>query len=99
MCPLTNKRFPAGIDWSLLQSVIPPFSKAFSIRSHWWRRLLFVVLLLVAFAVRLWGIGWGLPYVDHPDEPQVADAALGMVRRSDWNPRFFDYPSLYLYAL
>jgi 4-amino-4-deoxy-L-arabinose transferase-like glycosyltransferase len=63
------------------------------------RQLFFAAIVLVAFAVRLWGIGWGLPYVDHPDEPQVADAALGMVRRGDWNSQFFDYPSLYLYAL
>src|SRR5438552_19070070 len=57
-----------------------PWFRRLSIPSCRSRRLFFAAIVLVAFAVRLWGIGWGLPYVEHPDEPQVADAALGMAR-------------------
>jgi 4-amino-4-deoxy-L-arabinose transferase-like glycosyltransferase len=76
-----------------------PSYRALSIPSRWRFRLLLSTILLAALALRLSNVGWGLPYAIHPDEPIVADAALGMVRRGDWNPRFFDYPSLYLYAL
>jgi hypothetical protein len=72
------------------------------LRSIWpgWRQALLIgAVVLLAAALRLWAIGWGLPYVDHPDEPAVAESAFGMLRNHDWNPRFFDYPSFYLYAL
>ncbi len=64
-----------------------------------WTTCAVVLIVLVALGLRAYAIGWGLPYVDHPDEPAVGNAALGMLRRGDWNPRFFDYPSLYFYAL
>ncbi len=57
------------------------------------------VIVLVALALRLWAITWGLPYADHPDEQVLAYVALGMLRRGDWYPVRFDYPSLYFYAL
>lgn len=57
-------------------------------------------IALLALGLRLWGIGWGLPYADqYHDEQTVARVILGMIGRRDWNPRFFEYPSLYLYAL
>jgi hypothetical protein len=64
-----------------------------------WTTCAAVLIVLVALGLRAYAISWGLPYVDHPDEPAVGNAALGMLRRGDWNPRFFDYPSLYFYAL
>src|SRR5690348_12493770 len=68
--------------------------------SSWGYRLLLGVIVLQAFILRLWGIGWGLPYADHyHDEQTVARVVLGMIERGDWNPRFFDYPSLYFYVL
>lgn len=56
-------------------------------------------IIVMAFGLRVWAIGWGLPYVDHPDEPAVVNPTLAMLRRDDWQPRFFNYPSLYIYAL
>jgi 4-amino-4-deoxy-L-arabinose transferase-like glycosyltransferase len=68
-----------------------------------WRRLRLTgsVLLIVAlaFGLRAYAVGWGLPYTEHPDEPSAANRALGMLRREDWNPQFFGKPSLYYYAL
>jgi 4-amino-4-deoxy-L-arabinose transferase-like glycosyltransferase len=68
-------------------------------RLRWYGILALLAITALAAALRLWAVGWGLPYVDHPDEPEVARAALRMVQHGDWNPRFYDYPSLYLYAL
>lgn len=49
--------------------------------------------------VRLWGITFGLPHVRaRPDELFVIGAAIGM-HGGDANPRFFDYPGLYLYLV
>src|SRR5262245_8895451 len=58
-----------------------------------------VVIIVGALILRLYAVGWGLPYVDHPDEPSAANTVLGMLRRGDWDPHFFKKPSLYYYAL
>ena len=64
-----------------------------------WSSSLAVLIMLVAFGLRMYAVGWGLPYTDHPDEPSAANRVLGMIRRNDWNPQFFGKPSLYYYAL
>jgi 4-amino-4-deoxy-L-arabinose transferase-like glycosyltransferase len=51
---------------------------------------------LLALLLRVWGAGWSLPYVDHPDEPAVVDVIIRMVQ-GDLNPDHFFYPSLILY--
>jgi hypothetical protein len=56
-------------------------------------------ILLLGLFVRLWGITFGLPHVRaRPDELFVIGAAIGM-HGGDANPRFFDYPGLYLYLV
>jgi len=55
-------------------------------------------VLLVATALRVWGIGFGLPYVEHPDEPFWVIKVLQMIKSSDPNPHDFIYPSLYYYV-
>jgi hypothetical protein len=58
--------------------------------------LIFVGVL--AAALRLWGIGFGLPNVlAHPDESRVAQTAVGFLSGS-LHPGFFNYPSLFMYA-
>lgn len=57
------------------------------------------VLFLIALIPRFWALDWGLPYVEHPDEPALVETAVRMVREGDWNPRRFMYPSLYFYLL
>ena len=54
-------------------------------------------VLLIALALRLWGIGFGLPYVEHPDEPFWVVAILKMLKAGDPNPHDFIYPSFYYY--
>lgn len=65
----------------------------------WLDRLLPLALLILALVVRLWALGWGLPYVEHPDEPALVEVTLRMLQRGDANPGFFLYPSLYFYML
>ncbi len=54
-------------------------------------------IFILALAVRVYGIGFGLPYADQPDEPSVADKALKMLQSGDLNPHYFVYPTLYYY--
>lgn len=58
-------------------------------------RLALVLIVLVAFALRLWGLPFGLPYIIQPDEPSVEMRALHMWLTGDPNPHYFVYPSLY----
>jgi 4-amino-4-deoxy-L-arabinose transferase-like glycosyltransferase len=54
-------------------------------------------VVLVALALRLWGIGFGLPYLYHPDEPGYVSIAQNIFKTGDLNPHFFNYPSLFFY--
>lgn len=57
---------------------------------------LFGGLILLAFTLRVWGCGWSLPYVDHPDEPAVVQVLLRLIK-GNLDPNHFFYPSLILY--
>src|SRR6476660_8229971 len=54
--------------------------------------------LTAAALLRFWTLGHGVPYVLGVDEPEVMDRAVRMVQTGDFNPHFFDYPSLYMYV-
>ena len=55
-------------------------------------------ILLLAFALRLWGINFGLPYQYHADEPIVVNHALAY-GSGDLNPHFFKVPPFVSYLL
>ncbi|MBV9850898.1 MAG: glycosyltransferase family 39 protein, partial [Armatimonadetes bacterium] len=61
--------------------------------------------LLLALALRLWGLGWGLPsathyFSYHPDESMVLIHAMNMnLLRGDLLPHFYNYGSLQLYLV
>lgn len=61
--------------------------------------LIVAALFGLALALRCWALGWGLPYVEHPDEPAVLEPAVRMVQAGDANPGKFLYPSLHYYML
>jgi 4-amino-4-deoxy-L-arabinose transferase-like glycosyltransferase len=61
--------------------------------------LLVATLFALALGLRVWSLGWGLPYVEHPDEPSLLQTALRMVRNGDANPQRFDKPSFFFYLL
>lgn len=66
-----------------------------------WRHIIpIAVVLALAAALRFWGLRWGLPnelhsYSYHPDEFLTIGAA-GAVLTGGF-PRFYNYPSLYIY--
>jgi 4-amino-4-deoxy-L-arabinose transferase-like glycosyltransferase len=63
------------------------------------RRLPIGGILLAAAAVRLWGIGFGLPHtLTRPDEDAIVSVAERFFTR-DLNPHFFNYPTLFMYVL
>lgn len=63
------------------------------------RRLLFPLVLLIALLVRIWGIGFGLPYANaRPDETEVAGPAVGFLS-GDLRPPFFQWPTLFPYSV
>lgn len=57
--------------------------------------LVFVVALLPRVVV----LDWGLPYVEHADEPHYVEEVVDMVREGDPNPNFFRHPTLVFYML
>ena len=62
-------------------------------------RLPLAAILALAFALRVWGIGFGLPDVAaRPDESALVGLALGFLQGHFWPP-FFDYPRLMPYVL
>ena len=55
--------------------------------------------LALAAVLRLWGIGFGLPLTSaHPDESRVNAEGVS-VALGNFRPGFFNYPSLFIYAL
>ncbi len=62
-----------------------------------WKWGLFAVLV-VALALRLLGLRYGLPYVYNPDEVAIMSRALAFAK-GDLNPHNFLYPTLYFYVL
>lgn len=58
-------------------------------------RLALWLIVLLALALRLWGLAFGLPYVIQPDEPSVEMRVLHMWYAGDLNPHYYVYPSFY----
>jgi hypothetical protein len=62
-------------------------------------RVAFALVLAVSLAVRLWGIGWQLPWQFHPDEGHYTWKSLDLMSQDTLNPKYFRNPSLFTYAL
>jgi len=62
-------------------------------------KLFLAIVLVLALAVRLRGLWFGLPFVyARPDELLIIGTALGFFTKT-LHPGFFDYPGLYLYLV
>ncbi|MCH8813422.1 MAG: hypothetical protein IID07_16485, partial [Gemmatimonadetes bacterium] len=56
-------------------------------------------VLALAFLLRVWGIGFGVPDVEaRPDEALVVGMAVRFLS-GDLNPHYFQYPSFFLYLV
>jgi 4-amino-4-deoxy-L-arabinose transferase-like glycosyltransferase len=67
--------------------------------ARYWAVSALALIVLGALALRVWGVRGGLPYVDHPDEPNPISYVVRMLRTGDLNPHFFQKPTLYVYML
>src|SRR5262249_3730975 len=54
--------------------------------------------LLAAALLRFWALSQGIAYQLGPDEPEVMERAVRMMKTGVLNPHFFDYPGLYMYV-
>lgn len=52
-----------------------------------------------AFGLRVLRLAWGYPYFLHPDEPQMFNVVLTMIRNSDPNPHHFYYGNGLFYLM
>ena len=59
--------------------------------------VLLTAVLILACGLRIWGVRFGLPYVTHPDEARFVMTAVKILQTGDWNPGWFQQPSLYSY--
>jgi len=64
-------------------------------------KIIYLLMLIVClgFFLRLWGIGYGLPYLSHPDESRVVLDTLSMGHRFSLIPARPDYSLIYRYLL
>jgi len=67
------------------------------------RSIWLILIMILAFLVRLWGINFGFPFILHPDETKIVEPALTIAfdirNTSLWNPHFFFYPHFLMYFL
>ncbi len=61
-------------------------------------KYLVALIILAALCLRLWGLGFGLPFALHQDEPIVINHALAY-GSGDLNPHFFIIPPLCSYLV
>lgn len=61
--------------------------------------LLAALIFVAALLPRVVVLDWGLPYVEHADEPHYVEEVVDMVRDGDPNPNFFRHPTLVFYML
>ena len=57
-----------------------------------------MLALLAAALLRFWALPQGVPFSVRVDEPEVMVRAVRMMKTGDFNPHFFDYPTLYMYV-
>lgn len=62
------------------------------------RRALLALVCVLAFGLRTYGLGWGQPFVYHPDERSMVGRAMNMVSTGDLHPHYFLKPSLFIYT-
>lgn len=69
-------------------------------RNRWTGRAAILLILLVAAAIRIHGVAFGLPALNDPDEPLFMMTALDMLRSGNANPGWFGHPAtLTFYAI
>ena len=60
-------------------------------------RLILVAILAVGVFLRLWTIGYGVPYGVGVDEPDIMRRVVTMLQTGSFNPHFWDYGGVTFY--
>src|SRR5262245_16859784 len=76
----------------------PSLGSSSTERSEGAVRLALALVLVIGLALRAWSVSYGLPDIYHPDEPRIVERAVRF-HQGDLNPRFFNWPSLYMYVM
>ena len=61
-------------------------------------RFLLIIIILLSFWLRVWGVQFGLPFVYHPDEQQYILPAINVVS-GNFQPLSYYNPALYAYVI
>ncbi len=73
---------------------------AAGVAAHLKTRKWLYLIIVVAIAMRLWGIRFGLPSLNDPDEPLFVVSSLTMIAGKTLNPGWFGHPgTTTIYAL
>jgi 4-amino-4-deoxy-L-arabinose transferase-like glycosyltransferase len=83
----------SGLSAPRLQHLRRVWAWAQVTRPYW----LVSAAILAGAILRFWAIDSGIPYAVGADEPAIMGRAVRMMKTGNFNPQFFDYPSLYLY--
>jgi 4-amino-4-deoxy-L-arabinose transferase-like glycosyltransferase len=67
--------------------------------SSWLAPALLGLIVALALGLRLWGLGWSLPWPIHPDERTPVDQARAILASGDLGPEDFKNPSLFMYVI
>jgi hypothetical protein len=90
----------SGPDGSPTMDDSAPRGQEFGRRAAWGLpTLALAAVVVVALAVRLWGLGWQLPWQFHPDEGHYTWKAIDLISQETLNPKYFRNPSLFTYVL
>jgi 4-amino-4-deoxy-L-arabinose transferase-like glycosyltransferase len=57
------------------------------------------LIACLALGMRIWGLGFDLPILYHRDEARYVTIPLQIIKTGDYNPHFFNYPTLFFYLL
>lgn len=60
--------------------------------------LALALILGVGFALRVAHLGSGIPFAVGVDEPAIMTTVVRILKSGDFNPRFFEYPTGYIYV-
>jgi len=89
---------PRGVSRDAFQHAVGSLRAPDWLRQAPVRGLAVSLIVLGAAALRFWSLGAGLPYAVGVDEPQIMVRVVGMMKTGDFNPHFFDWPSLTMYV-
>jgi 4-amino-4-deoxy-L-arabinose transferase-like glycosyltransferase len=64
----------------------------FKLKENFFSRNRYIlIILIIAFILRIWGFNFGLPYIYNPDEPGYTGKAINFFT-GDFNPHWFGHP-------